>query len=280
MQAYHEDTRDRGFFVLREEVLMKRAFGIWMMMAVVFGVAGPASGHFGMVIPSDNMVMQEDNRSVTLQLSFSHPMEMMGMELAKPKIFSVRANGKTQDLLDSLKPVRVMDHGAWQSDYAIKRPGVYIFYMEPQPYWEPAEDLFIIHYTKTVVTAFGDDEGWDEEIGLKTEIVPLSKPYGLYAGNVFQGIVKVDGKPIPYAEVEVEYYNRAHKAQAPTDYMVTQTIKADPNGIFTYAAPKPGWWGFAALNEGDFKLKAPSGEEKGVEIGAVLWIHFEPWQEK
>jgi cobalt/nickel transport protein len=27
--------------------------------------------------------------------------------------------------------------------------------------------------------------------------VALSRPFGLYAGNVFQGIVKVDGNPIP-----------------------------------------------------------------------------------
>ena len=155
-----------------------------------------------------------------------------------------------------------------------------MFYMEPQPYWEPAEDVFIIHYTKTVVTAFGDDEGWDEEIGLKTEIVPLSKPFGLYMGNVFQGIVKLDGKPVPYAEVEVEYYNRDKNSKAPTEYMVTQTIKADQNGIFTYATPKAGWWGFAALNEADFKVKSPSGEEKSVEIGAVLWVHFENWMSK
>ncbi len=262
------------------EVIMKKAFGISVMMTVVFGIAGSAFGHFGMLIPSDNMVMQDDNRSVTLQLSFSHPMEMVGMEMVKPKIFSVLANEKTQDLLDNLKPIRVMDHAAWQADFRIKRPGIYIFYMEPQPYWEPAEDVFIIHYTKTVVTAFGDDEGWDQEIGLKTEIVPLSKPYGLYAGNIFQGIVKIDGKPVPYAEVEVEYYNKDQRAQAPTDYMITQTLKADPNGVFSYAAPKAGWWGFAALNEADFKLKTPSGEEKGVEIGAVLWVHFENWQER
>ena len=262
------------------EVLMNKAFGIWMIIAVVLGMTGSALGHFGMLIPSDNMVMQDDNRSVNLQLSFSHPMEMVGMELVKPKVFSVWANGKTQNLLDKLESIRVMDHGAWQSDYQVKRPGVYMFCMEPQPYWEPAEDVFIIHFTKTVVTAFGDDEGWDEEIGLKTEIVPLSKPFGLYAGNVFQGIVKLDGKPVPYAEVEVEYYNKDKKVQAPTDYMVTQTIKADQNGIFTYAAPKAGWWGFAALNEADFKIKTPSGEEKGVEIGAVLWVHFENWQER
>ena len=251
-----------------------------MIIAAVYGIAGTAFGHFGMVIPSDNMVMQDESRSVNLQLSFSHPMEMVGMELVKPKVFSVWANGKKLDLLDSIKPIQVMDNKAWQLDYQIKRPGIYKFYMEPQPYWEPAEDVFIIHYTKTVVTAFGDDEGWDEEIGLKTEIVPLSKPFGLYTGNVFQGIVKLNGKPIPFAEVEVEYYNRNNKAQAPTDYMVTQTIKADENGVFTYAVPKSGWWGFAALNEADFKLKTKSGEEKGVELGAVIWVHFEDWQQK
>jgi len=57
-------------------------------------------------------------------------------------------------------------------------------------------------------------------------------------------------------------------------------VKADENGVFTYAVPKSGWWGFAALNEADFKLKTKSGEEKGVELGAVIWVHFEDWQQK
>ena len=238
----------------------------------------PGAAHFGMVIPSDTMVMQEDNRTVTLQLSFSHPMEMIGMPLVKPKYFGVVANGKKADLGGALKPIQVMDQAAWQSVYPIKRPGTYIFTMEPQPYWEPAEDVFIIHYTKTVVTAFGDDEGWDAEVGLKTEIVPISKPFGLYAGNVFQGIVKLDGRPVPSAEVEIEYYNEKKRAAAPTDYMITQTIKADQNGVFTYAAPRAGWWGFAALNEADFTIEH-DGQGKGVEIGAVIWVHFEPWLE-
>jgi cobalt/nickel transport protein len=235
--------------------------------------AGPAWSHFGMLIPSDSMVMQDDNRTITLTLSFSHPFEGMGMELAKPKVFSVLAGGKTQDLLGSLEETQVMGHAAWQAAYPLKRPGVYMFYMEPEPYWEPAEDTFIIHYTKSVVAAFGDDEGWDEEIGLKTEIVPLSKPFGLYAGNVFQGIVKLNGKVVPFGEVEVEYYNKDKKYTAPTEYMTTQTIKADGNGVFTYAAPVPGWWGFAALNTADFKLPHEA-EQKDVELGAVIWVYF------
>ena len=240
-------------------------------------VTTPALGHFGMIIPSDSMIMQEDKRIVELVLSFSHPFEMVGMELAKPKAFMVLTGGKKQDLSGSLSQTQIMDHGAWKTAYPIKRPGVYMFYMEPEPYWEPAEDSFIIHYTKTVVTAFGDDEGWDEEIGLQTEIVPLSKPFGLYAGNIFQGIVKRNGKSVPFAEVEVEYYNIDKKYTAPTAYMITQTIKADQNGVFTYAAPKAGWWGFAALSLADFKLKH-KGMDKDVEIGAVIWVQFHDWQ--
>jgi cobalt/nickel transport protein len=195
------------------------------------------------------------------------------MEMDKPVVFGVVANGKRVDLMRTLKRAEVMKHTGWETDYGIKRPGVYQFFMEPQPYWEPAEDCYIVHYTKAVVTAFGDDEGWDQEIGLKTEIVPLSKPYGLYTGNVFQGIVKLDGKPVPFCEVEVEYYNRDGKAKAPTDYMVTQAIKADANGVFTYAAPWAGWWGFAALNTANEKIKG-----KNVEIGAVLWVRYHDWK--
>ncbi len=252
---------------------MKRLFILVIVCICAMFWAESTLAHFGMVIPSDSMVMQADNRTVNLKLSFSHPFEVIGMELAKPAVFGVMAIGKKIDLLQTLKETKVMDHTAWETSYTIKRPGVYMFYMEPQPYWEPAEDCYIVHYTKTVVTAFGDDEGWDEEVGLKTEIVPLSKPYGLYAGNVFQGIVKVDGKPVPFCEVEVEYYNEDGKAEAPTDYMVAQTIKTDANGVFTYAVPKAGWWGFAGLNTSDEKVKG-----KDVEIGAVLWIRFHDWR--
>ena len=268
----------RGVFYGMEEDMATLAGRVLAAaLILVFGLVGSAGAHFGMVIPSDNMVMQADDRTIALNLSFSHPMEMVGMPLVKPNAFTVQANGEAQDLLPLLQATQVMDHPAWKAAYPVKRPGVYMFVMEPQPYWEPAEDCYIIHYTKTVVTAFGDDEGWDAELGLKTEIVPLAKPYGLYAGNIFQGVVKLDGKPVPYAEVEVEYYNQDQSATAPTDYMVTQTVKADQNGVFSYATPKAGWWGFAALNTADYTLKA-DGQDKDVELGAVIWVRFEEWQ--
>jgi cobalt/nickel transport protein len=270
--------REKGTNRKGEKVMKRFVFGFVLGLFVLCG-GRAATAHFGMLIPSDSMITQGDKRAVSVVLSFSHPFERQGMELIKPKVFGVMAGGKKQDLLGNLKEIKVMGHTAWQADYPIQKPGAYIFYMEPAPYWEPAEDCFIIHYTKTVVAALGDDEGWDQELGLKTEIVPLSKSYGLYAGNVFQGIVKLDGKVVPFAEVEVEYYNQDNKAKAPTEFMIAQTIKADANGVFTYAAPRAGWWGFAALSKSKEKIKR-EGQPKEVELGAVIWVRFLDWVEK
>jgi len=239
-------------------------------------LAAPAAAHYGMIIPSDSMISQEDGRSVALTLSFSHPFENAGMVLERPVAFTVSHGDETTDLLPALRQASVMDEPGFTIEHALDRPGTYVFAMEPQPYWEPAEDAFIVHYTKTYVTAYGDDEGWDRELGLKTEIVPLSKPFGLWEHNVFQGIVKMDGEPVPFAEVEVEFYNQTAGATAPDELMITQTVKADANGVFTYAPPAAGWWGFAALNTADYTLPQ-DGEEKAVELGAVIWVHFEPW---
>ncbi len=243
---------------------------------LVVAIPVSALAHFGMLIPDKNIVTQE-NRTAGLTLSFSHPFAGIGMDMAKPARFFVDLDGRKTDLAATLKPATVMDHKAWQTSYRFKRPGVYIFGVEPQPYWEPAEDTFIIHYTKTEIAAFGADEDWDRPVGLKTEIIPLLRPFGNYGGNAFVGKVLMDGKPVPGAEVEVEFYNRGNRLSAPSEYHVTQVIKADNEGIFTFTCPAAGWWGFAALSEADFKLKGPDGKDKDVELGAVLWIYLDNW---
>lgn len=242
-------------------------------------VAGTAAAHFGMVIPSKNIVTP-DAKSVELRLSFSHPFEMVGMDLVKPKQFMVVTDAQKTDLLDSLRETKVMDHVAWQTTYEVSRPGVHHFVMEPYPYWEPTEDVSIIHYTKTIVAAFGFDAGWDEAVGLPTEIVPLTRPFGNYAGNSFTGQVMMNGEPVPHTEVEVELYNSNAAYKAPSDYHVTQVVKADAAGVFSFTCPQSGWWGFAALNEADYTIKDPEGADKGVELGAVLWIYLDPISEQ
>jgi cobalt/nickel transport protein len=251
----------------RAKVIMVLFFVTVFLLGSIISV----SAHFGMIIPSDDMITQEDSKNIALTVQFIHPMEGDYMNMAKPVQFGVKVQGKKIDLLNTLQEKKINDCTTWEANYQIKRPGDHIFYVEPQPYWEPAEDCFIIHYTKVIVNALGLEVGWDEEVGLKTEIIPLTRPYGLWTGNVFQGIVKVEGEAVPYAEVEVEYYNQDGQIKCPAGPMITQVIKADQNGVFTYAMPKAGWWGFAALNEDREKIKYEE-EEKSVEIGAVLWV--------
>ncbi len=247
---------------------MKQLFTLMVAAVLMLAFTGQALAHFGMVIPDKDEVEQSD-KTVRLELSFSHPFELLGMDLVKPKKFDVYFEGKAIDLLGTLKASKVMGRKAWKSEYKVKRPGMYIFMMEPVPYPEPAEDNVIIHYTKTVVDAFGAGEEWNQPVGVKTEIVPLTRPFGNYAGNVFQGVVLLDGKPAAYARVEVEFYNRDGARKAPNDRMITQEVLADGNGVFTYACPFKGWWGFAALSDADYKIGG-----KDVELGAVIWVEM------
>lgn len=251
--------------------MRKSMAGTMLALLAMILLAPLAWAHFGIIMPSDDIVTKEDDKTVTIDVKFMHPMEGHYMQMDKPKVFGVMHLGKKQDLLGTLRNKKSHSFDTWVAEYRIKRPGDYIFFVEPSPYWEPAEDLFIIHYTKVVVGALGMEEGWDREVGLPTEITPLTRPYGLWAGNVFQGVVKKKGKPVPHAEVEVEFYNERDKIVPPADPYITQVVKADENGVFTYAMPRAGWWGFSALNKSGYTIKH-EGQEKGVEIGAVIWI--------
>ncbi len=246
-------------------------------LLLVLGLAGMCQAHFGVILPDKAMIMQGDNPSLEMTLAFCHPFEQKGMDMAKPRQFAVKTGKEKTDLLNSLQETKVLDQRAWKATYVLKKPGVYAFFFDPEPYWEAAENKFIIHQTKTYVAAFGAEEGWDEEVGLKAEIVPLTRPFGLYAGNVFQGVVKFKGKPVAAADVEVEYWNAGKLVTPPNDYFVSQVVKTDKNGVFTFAVPRAGWWGFAALNTEKAAISDKDGKKKDAEYGAVMWVPFTDW---
>lgn len=244
----------------------------WVSLIAIGGLAGIARAHFGMIIPSTEIMTQEQGGTINLTVMFAHPFERNWMDMEKPVRFGAKIRGgNVVDLLPLLKPIKIQGHQAWKAVYCLKRPGDYVFFDQPQPYFEPAEEKFIVHYTKVVVNGYGMEEGWDAKVGLPTEIIPLSRPYGLYTGNVFRGLVLLYGKPAPFCRVEVEYNNEGGKYRAPADPFINQVVKTDQNGVFTFAMPTAGWWGFAALNEGKEKLKY-KGKSYPVELGAVLWV--------
>jgi len=224
-----------------------------------------AKAHFLTFIPSNDNISDQKNATVNFEIMFMHPFEQTGMTMEKP--VGVFLESKKNSL--SLEKTEKYDHLSWNSNYKIKRPGVYKFFVEPKPYFEINEEKFISHVPKVIISAFGREDNWDEPLGLKYEIIPMTKPFGLYSGNLFQGKVLHNGKAASNVEVEVEFYNTLG-LKAPTDAHITQVVKTDDNGIFSFVMNNKGWWGFAALiEEGSKKYK---GKEYPIENGALLWI--------
>ena len=252
---------------------MMRAKTIGALLLVWLVWALPAQAHFGQVTP-DPCNLEKPGK-VTVDFKFWHPFEGQYMNLVKPKAAGLWLGGQSQDLLPLLKEKRQGKFSTWTATVPIKKPGDYYVYMEPQPYWEPAEDCFIVHYTKAPINVMDTGEGWDQPLGLKMEIVPLTRPYGLYEGNSFSGQALYKGKPLAGAEVEVEFCNLKGKRKAPTPSHVTQVVKTGPDGGFSFTMPWAGWWGFAALHTDDAKMDK-DGKAKDVEVGGVIWIYAHP----
>ena len=253
---------------------VKKRTVVCALLPIILGLcAAEARSHFQVLIPSTDVVAAADGQTIRLDILFTHPMEQGPvMEMAMPRQFGVLLAGRKRDLLATLTPRKVDGKTTYTCTAKVDAPGDYIFFVEPAPYWEAAEKKWIIHYTKVVVDVLGAEEGWDAMVGLPVEIEPLVRPFGLWAGNSFRGIVKLNGKPVPSATVEVEYFNEGRRVKTPNDAFITQVIKTDSNGVFSYTMPRAGWWGFAALVDGKEKINGPDGRPANVELGGLMWV--------
>jgi cobalt/nickel transport protein len=243
-------------------------------------LAGNASAHFQLLYTPE--VMLEKPAELPLALVFGHPMENgHAMSMGQPEAFFVVFKGEKTELSDSLEPVKWQgaenEADAYTASYKVRRNGDYLFALVPAPYLEEAEDIYIQQITKSVVNKGGLPTGWGEPLGLATEIVPLNKPYQVFAGSTFTGRLLSEGKPAPGVECEIEYINtdvdldakafgKETKGPVPASAIVAVT---DEQGLFTFGIPRPGVWGFACLGSG------PAKEHAGKELSqdAVLWIN-------
>ncbi len=241
--------------------------------------AEPSAAHFLSIYTPRTII--DEAATVPVELAFWHPL-FTGevMDLAPLEAFFVVHNGAETDLMDRLEPVTFTSWrnsgAAFRADVPTSTPGDYVLVAVPQPYFEPAEDIYIQQITKVFVISGGVATDWDKPVGLKAEIVPVNRPYGVFAGSTFTGVVLSDGEPVPGAEIEIEYIAApidvaTHRTVGtpvdapPLDAIITYT---DGNGYFTFGIPRAGWWGFAALGVG------PDEEFQGGALSqdAVIWV--------
>ncbi|WP_449242387.1 DUF4198 domain-containing protein [Desulfovibrio sp.] len=270
---------------------MKHAFGALCAALALLVMSLPAQAHFMMVYTPDT-AMEKVEKDLEFRMVFTHPaeaghtMDMGGVQ----DFYAVykRGDGKAEkiDLKGLVKEITWKNPESSNKAFSalvprknVRSMGDYAFVLVPGYYYEKEEDVYMQQITKLMVNVGGIPGNWNEPLGLPCEILPLAKPYGLWTGNVFIGQVLSEGKPVPGAEIEVEYMshmpnmaNNSMPAKSSVEYpngvLVTQTIVADAQGYFTYGVPKAGWWGFAALGVG------PAKKHDGKELSqdAVIWV--------
>ncbi len=233
-----------------------------------------AHAHFQVLVPDAPVVSDEAKNTIALTSKFTHPFEQMMMQMERPKTLAVFDGTKTTKLEPKKQTQGKFDF--YTATYAITKPGVFQFYIDPTPYFEPVEEKFIRHIAKTYVSAFGYGDGWQKPVGLKAEILPLTRPFGLYAGNIFTARVLYKGSPAKNTPVEVEFYNEKG-LKAPTEEHITQVVMTNEAGEFSFVMPLEGWWGFAALIDDDERVKK-EGKSYPVELGALLWVKTESYK--
>ena len=262
-----------------------------LLAALLAGLASSAAhAHFQLLYTPEAAL--KDSAAIPFALVFSHPFDSgFTMDMGKPEAFYVvsqrgEAEPKKTDLMQYLEPIQWSGGDSKAAAYVAHPPrsvtrslGDYTFVLQPAPYYESQEDKYIQQITKTMVNIGGLPGGWDEPLGLPVEIVPLDKPYANWVGGVFRAVVMSNGKPVPHAEIEIEYLNHEPqidarrfdpeaKATAPQDSYATLSIRADAMGQVIIGLPKAGWWGICALNLDDnLKFKG-----KDLSVDAVLWV--------
>lgn len=255
--------------------------------ATFSGMTCAAQAHFQMLYLDETALQRAAN--LDFAIVFTHPFSGgPTMNMGEPRAFNLISahGGEKTDLRQYLKPVQWQSRDNQAAAYRASIPrelvrslGDHIFVLEPEPYLEKEEDVYIQQFTKLVVNMGGVPGNWSEPQGLPVEIQPLNKPYANWTGGVFRAVVLADGKPVPFAEIELEYVNHSvdlknnafgkqDYVKAPQASFKSLSTYSDAQGVVTIGLPRAGWWGIAALNIGATKTY----KGKPLSQDAVLWV--------
>jgi len=250
---------------------------VWLLLA-----ASPAcAAYFTILRAHPPLVSDPKCKEISVSIAFGQPFAQTATDMDLVQMFAAIKYPAKKDghiirheFLDTVKPTKYLKKNAWTATIPLPEPGLYQLVLETRPYWEETQGIFLQQFAQTLVPVQGCEHGWDIPVGLKLEILPLTRPFGLVAPALFTGRVLLDEKVLPDNSVRIEYLNE-DKRTVPSPYHQTQHVRTDEHGVFSFVCPHSGWWGFAAVTRGD-PLKGSDGQAKNTELSGVLWIYIDP----
>ncbi|MES2603720.1 MAG: DUF4198 domain-containing protein [Pseudomonadota bacterium] len=263
-----------------------------LLLGALLGTASfQATAHFLVVYTPQTALVRP--AELPFHLVFTHAFHGgPTMAMAKPQRFYYAKRSAPGEKIEEVDLSQHLEAIEWASENGpvsawkatiprntVRSLGDYQIVVEPTPYLEEAEGLYIQQFAKVMVNVGGVPGNWNETLGLPAEIHALNKTYANWTGGVFRGVVLGDGIPMPYTQVEVEYLNHALDVDnnrfaeaaaidAPHPSLEAMVILTNADGEFSFTLPKAGWWGFAALSVG------PQTEYEGKPLSqdAILWV--------
>jgi cobalt/nickel transport protein len=260
---------------------MRKVTGL--ALAILVAAATPAAAHFNMLLPAGNGSAKKGEAVIVLYL-WGHPFEHQLFDAPHPESLIVQTpDGRRADLLATLEKSTVpagegKNATAYRFLFTPEARGDYVFVLKTPPIWMEEEGEFF-HDTVKVVLHVQAQKGWDASAGEAFEIVPLTRPYGLQPGMVFQaqlearppkaGVVFPVFAPLTHP-VEIERYNPEPPMSLPPDEQVTRTARPDRTGVVTGTLTESGWWCLTAARSGG--TRSHDGKERPVLERTTLWV--------
>ncbi len=252
-----------------------------LVLFLVLPASAPA--HYNMLLPKSPSV--ERGKEVTLIYQWGHPFEHELFDAPLPEsVIVLGPDGKKTDLIKTLKKVSAKvgkrDVTAYEIPFTPEEPGDYVFVLHTPAIWMAAEGVYYQDVVKVVLHVQAQ-KGWDQWEDSTFELTPLTRPYGLVAGTVFQAQLtrslkkaEPDANPKtplgPYF-VEIERYNATPPKELPADEFLTRTVKTDPNSVVTCDLPETGWWCLTAART--IGTKDHDGKMVPVHDRSTFWVH-------
>jgi uncharacterized GH25 family protein len=255
------------------EGLMPHAFRLAVSLAFLLFVGTTAQAHYNMLLPQTPSAKRGD--AVTVVYQWGHPFEHQLFDAPTPQsLLLIAPDGVRTNLIGRVEAVTQPVAGdkkakAFQVRFTPDKRGDYQVILTTPPIWMEEDEEFLEDTVKVVVHVQAQ-KGWDGAAGQALEMVPLTRPYGLQPGMVFQAQALAESKPLAGVLVEIEHYHPAPPAKLPPDEHITRTAKTDPNGVVTATLAEPGWWCLTAQRAGGHKEHA--GKMYPVKQRTTLWV--------
>ncbi len=231
--------------------------------------------HIVSLIPDRPAVRLHDRAAGTI--SFGHPFEHEIRDMAPPESLKVHApGGSVIDLVPRLETEKVAgpegkEAARYRFGFEPGERGDFLIALAARPRFVADEGVFLRDFVKVVVHVQGE-RGWDRAIGDPLEVVPLTRPYGLRPGAVFQARALLDGKPIEGEVCEIERYNAERPRSMPEDEFITRTVRTGPGGLIAATLDEPGWWSITVASR-QRSARTAEGKEAPRTLRATFWVY-------